>query len=364
MRVLAINPGATSMRVAVYDRNGEVWTERIQLDENWIRANPRTNDQFSVRQDALNDLLVRRGENLSGLDAVVGRGGNLSGIRSGGYLVTPEMLRRLREEAAIDHASNLGAPLAYGIAQPLGIPAYIYDSVSADELTDVARITGISEIRRRGRGHNLSHRAAAHEAAKRLGQDYYKENYIIAHLGSGISIALHSGGRIIDVCPDDEGTFSPERAGFIPPYRLLELVEKHGYNREEAMRALTRAGGLLSLVGSTDFLKLENDAAAGDPWSALVYEAMAYNIAKDIGKLAPAVYGHVAAVVITGSIARSEKFTEMIRSRVSFIAPVVILPGEFEMKAMAEGAIRLLEGLEPVRTIEAEDEDTNTTAEE
>ena len=360
MRVLAINPGGTSMRVAVYDEKGEIWNECIELDGGWIRAHPRVNDQYPMREAALRQLLLDRGEPLEELDAVVGRGGNLMGIRSGAYRITPEMLRRLREEALIDHASNLGAPLAYSIAQPLGIPSFIYDSVAADELIGVARITGLREIRRRGRGHNLSHRAAAHEAARQLGVDYYRSNFIIAHLGSGISLAVHSNGRIIDVCPDDEGTFSPERAGLIPPYRMLDVVFAHHYTKEQAMQVLTRSGGLVSLTGSTDFRELEKAAEGGDDWSRLVYEAMAYNIAKDIGKLSAVVSGQVAAIVITGSIARSRTFTDRIASRVSFIAPVCVFPGEFEMKAMAEGALRVLQGLEQARTVEEDRADLET----
>ena len=352
MKVLAINPGATSMRIASYSECGEIWTEHIELDSQWIREHPRVNDQFTMRAEAISGLLKEKQEQLNDLDAVVGRGGNLAGIRSGAYRITPEMLRRLREEALIDHASNLGAPLAYNIAQPLGIPAFIYDSVAADELIDVARITGLKEIRRRGRGHNLSHRAAAHEAAKQMGVDYYTANFIVVHLGSGISLAVHSNGRIIDVCPDDEGAFSPERAGFIPPYRMLDVVLDHQYTKETAMQALTRAGGLVSLIGTTDFRQLEQAADSGDAWNRLVYEAMAYNIAKDIGKLSTVVSGEVDAIVITGTIAKSSRFTDMIQSRVSFIAPVYVFPGEFEMKAMAEGTIRVLQGKELARTVE------------
>lgn len=354
-KVLVINPGGTSMRVALYDENGEVWSEHIVLDEEKIKAMPRINDQYPMRAEAIDALLKSKNIDLSELSAVVGRGGNIANIRSGAYRVTPEMLRRLRDEARIDHASNLGAPLAYNIAEPLGIPAYIYDSVAADELLDVARITGINEIRKIGRGHNLNHRAAAQEAAKQLGVDYYQSNIIIAHLGSGISVALHSKGRIVDVCPDDEGAFSPERAGLIPPYRMLDLVFDRGISsKAEGMRTLTRAGGLLSLVGSTDFLALEKKAESGDEWCALVHDAMAYNVAKDIGKLAPVVSGDVAAIVITGSIARSKTLVEKINNRVRFIAPVVIFPGEFEMKALAEGAIRVLNGTEQARTVETD----------
>lgn len=354
MKVLAINPGGTSMRIALYSETGELWTECILLDEDFVKAHPKVNDQYEVRAKSIERLLQEKNVDLTTLDAVVGRGGNILGIKSGAYQVTPEMLRRLRDEATIDHASNLGAPLAYSIAEPLGIPAYIYDSVAADELIDVARITGLKEIRRRGRGHNLSHRAAGHETARRFGLDYYRSNLIIVHLGSGISLAVHSNGRIIDVCPDDEGTFSPERAGLIPPYRMLDVIFDNGYSKEHAMQVLTRAGGLISLVGSTDFRRLEEQANAGDPWCQLVYEAMAYNIAKDIGKLAPVVSGKVDAITITGTIAKSKQFVDMIETRVSFIAPVCVLPGEFEMRSMAEGALRVLNGTESVRTIETD----------
>lgn len=351
MKILVINPGGTSMRIAMYDGLKEVWNEHVTLDENFIKSHPVIKDQFDERYNAVLNLLNKKGEDIKSIAAIAARGGVLFGIKAGAYEVTPELLRRL-EKAEIDHASNLGAPIAYKLGNPYGIKSYIYDSVTADELNDVSRITGINEIRRFGRAHNLNMRAMAIETAQKLGKDYNQSNIIIAHLGSGFSFAVHSNGRIIDVISDDEGAFSPERAGFIPPYRLIDLIFKNNYTKNDIMKVLTRSGGLMSLVGSTDFLKLEESVASGDEWSTLVFEAMALNVAKSIGKLSVVVSGKVDAITLTGTIARSEKFTGKIKERVKFIAPVYVIAGEHEMEALAKGIYRVLTGKEKAKRIE------------
>jgi len=363
MKILVINPGGTSTRVAMYNGLTEIWNECITLDEDFLRTNTVVKDQFEERYNAIQNLLKEKGEDLRDVVAIAARGGILFGIKAGAYEVTPELLRKLLEEASIDHASNLGAPLAYRIGNPLGIKSYIYDAVTADELIELSRITGIKEIRRRGRAHNLNMRAMAIETAKIIGKDYRKANILIAHLGSGFSFAIHSNGRIIDVISDDEGSFSPERAGFIPPYRLIDMIFDNNYTRSEIMTVLTRKGGLMSLVGSTDFLKLEKKAANGDEWSSVVYEAMALNVAKSIGKLSVVVSGNVDAITLTGTVSYSKKFTDLIKKRVEFIAPIYVLVGEHEMASLARGVYRVLTGEEIARKIE-ENAELNQSKEE
>jgi butyrate kinase len=354
MKILAINPGGVTIRLAMYDDAKELWNECITLDEGFIKAHPVINDQFEGRYKAIVDLLNEKKEDLHDVAAIAARGGNILGITAGAYEVTDELLRKLREEANIDHASNIAAALAHRLGNPLGIKSYIYDAVTADELLDVSRITGLKEIRRRGRAHNLNMRAVAIEASKLLGKEYTDCNILIAHLGSGISFAVHSKGRIVDVISDDEGAFSPERAGFIPPYRLIELITEHNYTKSQIMQVLTRAGGLMSLMGSTDFLALEKSADAGDEWAKLVYDAFALNISKSIGRLAVVVCGALDSITITGSIARSKKLVEKIRERVSFIAPIHVLAGEFEMASLAGGIYRVITGKEIAKKIEDE----------
>jgi len=356
MKIFVINPGGTSTRVAMYDGVNEIWNECITHNEEFLRSHPVVKDQFEERYNAIQNLLKEKGEDLKDVAAIAARGGVIFGLKAGAYEVTPELVRKLMEEPSIDHASNLGAPLAYRIGNPLGIKSYIYDAVTADELIDISRITGIKEIRRRGRAHNLNMRAMAIETAKIIGKDYKKSNILIAHLGSGFSFAIHSNGRIIDVLSDDEGAFSPERAGFIPPYRLIDMIFDNNYTRKEIMTELTRRGGLMSLVGSTDFLKLEKEVERGDEWSSLVYEAMALNVAKSIGKLSVVVSGNVDAITLTGSVAYSKKFTDLVKERVEFIAPVYVLPGEHEMESLAKGIYRVLIGEETARKIEEDDE--------
>lgn len=264
------------------------------------------------------------------------------------------MIHVLRDRPMNHHASNLGAAIAYRIAQPLGIPAYIYDPVTVDEMIDVVRITGLKEVLQFGQGHNLNMRAAALEYCRRTGTDYRSVNLIVAHLGGGISISLQSSGRIIDMVSDEEGPFSPERAGLIPNFKLLRLVYKDPNNTYESMmRLLQRKGGLMSHFGTTDTVAVESMAKSGDKYARLVYGAMALNVAKHIAALSTVVYGKVHQIILTGGIAYSKTFTAAVAERVSYLAPVYVLPGEKGMEALAKGALRVLSGQEEAQVYDS-----------
>jgi butyrate kinase len=354
MKILVINPGGVTIRLAMFEDTKEIWNERIDLDLEFIKSHPVINEQFEERYNAIVDLLKKKKEDLHDVAAIAARGGNLLRITTGAYEVTDELLRRLREEANIDHASNIAAALAEKLGRPLGIKSYIYDAVTSDEILDISRITGIKEIRRRGRAHVLNIRAAAIETAKRLNKDFNETNILVTHLGSGISFAVLNKGKMADVISDDEGAFSPERAGFIPPYRLIELIFEHNYTKSQVMQVLTRAGGLMSLTGSTDFLVLEKAAIAGDEWANMVYDALVLNIAKSIGRLSVVVCGKLDAITVTGSIAQSKMLVEKLKNRIDFIAPIHVLAGEFEMASLANGIYRVITGREKAKKIENE----------
>lgn len=346
-KILVINPGSTSTKIALYKSTERIWQENIEHPAGELAKYDTIFAQRSMRTNAVMNALKAHGDSPKVLAAVSARGGLLPPVNAGAYLVNEEMLDVLEHRPVNHHASNLGAAIAYEIAKPLGIPAYIYDPVTVDEMIDVVRITGIPEIVRHGRGHNLNMRAAALRYCRENQMPYKDQNLIVAHLGGGITVSLHSKGRIIDLISDDEGAFSPERSGTLPLYELTEYLHANGFDTPKAAtKKLQRSSGLTAHLGTTDAKTVEDRINNGDKKAVLVYEAMALSVARCIGKLAVVVNGQVDGIVLTGGIAYSECFTGMIQKRVAFIAPVSIIPGENEMQALAEGAWRVLKGEE------------------
>lgn len=345
-KILVINPGSTSTKIAVYEKTQQLWQENIEHDVRALQAYPTVFSQIPFRLPLVCDTFLRHGDRFEELACVVSRGGLLPPLPSGAYEVNAEMLDVLEHRPMNHHASNMGAAIALEIAQPFGIKAYIYDPVTVDEMTDLVRITGLKEICRHGQGHNLNMRAAALKYCRDNALEYRAQNIIVAHLGGGITLTLHSGGRMIDMISDDEGPFSPERAGLIPDFKLAKLIAERGLDYTGTMRLLQKGGGLTSLVGTADAREVEKRIAQGDQDAALAYEAMALGVAQSIGRLAIDVCGSVDRIILTGGIAYSPKFTEMVSRRVAFIAPVTVIPGENEMQALADGAWRVMTGEE------------------
>lgn len=353
-RMFVINPGSTSTKIAVYLDDKCVWQEKVEHSPEDLKPYPTINSQLDMRYELLIKALEAHGEKLEDFDGVVARGGLVPSVSAGAYEVDELLMEILRDRPLGDHASNLGAALAYKVAQKAGgVPACIYDPVTVDEMLDIVRITGIKEIRRRGQGHNLNMRAKTLTFCKQTGMDYNHSNIITVHLGGGISVGLFSNGRIIDMTPDYEGPFSPERAGDLPSYLLLEYIESHGgYDYKRLMHLFQREGGMMSLMGTTDMIEIEKRATSGkDEWAALVYDAQALSVAKYIGKLSVVVNGQIDAIILTGGIANSKLLTGKIAERVKFIAPVHVLPGEDEMEALASGMLRVLKGEEKAKHI-------------
>ena len=363
-RVLTINPGSTSTKVAVYEDEHPIFVETIHHSAEEIAAFPHVADQYAFRRDAVLNLLDEQGgsvgdlrPSLDSLDAVVGRGGILRPIPSGAYRVNEKMLDELYHPQEREHASNLGAIIADEIAQRADIPAFIVDPVCVDEFDEIARISGLPEIERRSLSHALNLKAAARRAAKELGKRYDEVNLVVAHLGGGISVSPHRRGRMVDVnqALDGTGPFAPERAGGLPVGDVLRLAysvspyEKAHYTYEEMFKKIAGRGGLVAHLGTNDARQVEQRIEEGDQHARLIYEAMAYQIAKEIGLMATVLKGDVDAVVLTGGMARSDMLVGWIVERVEWIAPVMIYPGEDEMLAMAQGALRVLRGEEEAR---------------
>ena len=345
LEMLVINPGSTSTKVAVYAGETELFREEIHHAQEELGCNVLAG-QLDMREAAVRGALARHGYDTARLAGVVGRGGMIPGLRVGGYRVNEAMCAVIRSGRLIAHASNLGALLADAVAAPLGIPAVIYDAVSADNLLDIARITGMPEIHRQSFCHVLNSRAMGREYAKSLGKKYEELRLLVAHLGGGISISAHLGGKIIDVISDDGGPFSPERAGSLPILYVIDLCFDKGYTKEEVLCKQRGNGGLKALLGTSDCREIERRIAAGDEYAALCYRAQAYQIAKGIGNLAPALACRMDAILLTGGLAHSRLLTGMVKEYIAPLAPVVVLPGENEMRALALGLMRILLGEE------------------
>jgi butyrate kinase len=345
-KILSINPGSTSTKIAVYKNEKELFQKKVEHDAAELAHFQSMVDQFQMRRDAIMACLREENFVLGELSAVAGRGGKLPPLRQGAYHVNKAMVDFLTYTPIDDHASNLGALIAYEIAQSLNIPSFIYDAVVVDELEDIARFAGVPELTRRASCHVLNMRAVALKTADRMKKKLSNLNVVVCHLGGGITATVISGGRMIDVLTDEEGAFSPERAGRVPCRQLVDLCFSGKFDRKSATKRMRGSGGLVAYLGTNKALEVENLIAQGDRNAELIYEAMAYQTAKGIGELATVVKGNVDVIILTGALAHSKMVTGWVKERVKFIAPVKIVPGENELEALAFGALRVLRGEE------------------
>ena len=346
--ILVINPGSTSSKVALFSNEQLLFDKKIEHNSEELSVFPRIIDQYQFRLKIILNFLREKGISLSTLDAVVGRGGLLHSIPSGTYRVNEKMLEDLRRGVMGEHASNLGGLLAQGIAADLSIPAYIVDPVVVDEMKSVARISGIPEIPRISIFHALNQKAVARKAALDLGKDYEKVNFIIAHLGGGISVGVHCKGKVIDVnnALDGEGPFTPERSGGVPVGALVELCLSGKFSKDEIMKKIKGKGGLVAYLNTNDVREVIRRIKKGDKKAKLILEAMAYQAAKEIGAGATVLKGQIDAIILTGGIAFNNEFVNIVKDRVSFLSLVMVYPGEEEMLALCKGALRILKGEE------------------
>lgn len=345
-KILAINPGSTSTKFAIYEDEKELFSETIDHSNEELSKAEDIISQFNFRKDLILGRLKEKDFKLTDLAAVVGRGGMLPPVEAGGYLVNEAMKLKLTDGTLPSHASNQGALIADAIAAPLGLPAYIYDAVASDEFEDIARITGIPGVTRQSFCHVLNTKAVARKVAAERGRKYEEMNFIVAHIGGGVSITAHMKGRIVDIVSDDEGPFSPERAGRLPMAHLVGMCYSEEYSKSIFLKRLRGNGGLEAHFGTHDCRKVEAMIAAGDKQALLVYQAMAYQISKAIGEMVPVLSGDIDAIILTGGVAHSKMFAGWIVKRIKSLAPVEVLPGEREMEALALGALRILRGEE------------------
>lgn len=350
-RILVINPGSTSTKIAVFENERSIYEKTIRHEMDDLSAFNRIIDQYEFRKNSILEALDLEGINLSKLAAVVGRGGLIRPIEGGTYLVNDQMLLDLRRGYSGEHASNLGGIIANEIAGQLNIPAYIVDPVVIDEMDPIAKVSGFAEIERKSIFHALNQKAVARRVAARMGKKYEQMNLIVAHMGGGITVGVHKHGRVVDVNNGlhGDGPFSPERAGTVPAGDLVSLCFSGEYYLEEIMKKLVGQGGLVGYLGTNDAVAVENMIASGNEKAKLVYDAMAYQVAKEIGAGAAVLSGRVDAIVLTGGLAYGSEFVLRITERVNWIADCIIHPGEDELRALAEGALRVLTGEEDVK---------------
>jgi len=351
-KILVINPGSTSTKVALFSNEELLFEKKIEHSSEELSIFHKIIDQYQFREDIILDFLKEKGINLSTLDAVVGRGGLLKPIPSGTYRVNEKMLKDLRKGVSGEHASNLGGILAYGIAEKLSIPSYIVDPVVVDEMKPIARITGMPEISRISILHALNQKAIARKAALDLGKKYEKTNFIVAHLGGGISVGVHCRGKVIDVnnALNGEGPFTPERSGGVPVAQLVELCFSGKFTKDEIMEKIKGKGGLVAYLNTNDIREVIKRIKQGDKKAKLILEAMAYQVAKEIGAGTTVLKGQIDSIILTGGIAYANEFVNLVRDRISFLSLVMVYPGEEEMLALCEGALRVLKGEEVERT--------------
>lgn len=351
LRILVINPGSTSTKVAVFRGGDEIHRQTIQHPAGELAGFTRVADQFDLRLNGITAWLDALPAADRAFDAIAGRGAPLKPLEGGTYLINETMLDDVRTARYSNHASNLGAMLADHFARVHDIPAYVTDPITVDNFPEIARISGVPGIVRKCRAHVLNIKAVGWAEAAKLGRKLTEVNFVVAHMGGGISVAALAGGLIVEV--NDAllgmGPFSPERAGALPVGGLVDLCYSGKYNRDEMLAVLSSKSGLAGYLGETDLRKVEERIDKGDAPAALVYDAMCYQIAKEIGAAATALKGRIEGIILTGGMANSKRLTDALTGYVRFLAPVALVPGEHEMKALAEGAIRVLTGVETVK---------------
>lgn len=349
--ILAINPGSTSTKVSLFNEKEEEATRTIRHSTEEIGQFDGVMKQKAFRMELILSFLKEEGFAVEALRAVVGRGGLLKPIPGGTYLVEKDMLKDLEEEKYNTHASNLGAVLAYEIAELAGVEAYIVDPVVVDELNDVARISGLKGIDRRSVVHALNQKAVARKVLREKGKTYEASRVIVAHMGGGSSIAAHDQGQMIDVVNglDGEGPFTPERTGGLPLYDFAKMILEENLNLDDIKKRLAGKGGMYSYLKEIDLRHVVERIENGDEEAGLILEAMTYQVAKAIAEMAAVLKGKVDLIILTGGIAYAKLVVEQISDRVDWIAPVTVHPGEMEMEALFEGVIRVLNNEEQAK---------------
>lgn len=355
-RLLMINMGSTSTKLGVYEDETFVWQETLSHPREIIAQYLKFMDQYEYRISSILDVLKEKGEDVAKFDAFVSRGGTIQPVPGGTYKLTEKMLSDSQSGKFGDHPCNIGGQIAYDLGEKYGVPAFTVDPPVCNEMWEEATYSGLPEITRIASFQQLNHRAIARKYCLDQGVDYDKQNLIVAHMGGGVSIAVHSEGKIRDVnnALAGDGPFALERSGGLPVGSLINLCYSGKYTQEEILRRVNGRGGMVSYIGSVDGREIGQRIDDGDKKAESVTKAMAYQIAKEIGGSAAAMKGKVDAIILTAGLAYWEYLVDLLKERIGFIAPVFVYPGENEIESLALGALRVLRGEEEVMDYDAE----------
>ena len=350
-KLLIINPGSTSTKIGVYEDEKEILEETIRHSNEEIKRYDTIFDQFAFRKEVILEVLNKKNIDVKEFNAIVGRGGLLKPIEGGTYKVTDDMLNDLKNGVQGQHASNLGGALAKAIGDELNVPSFIVDPVVVDEMEEVSRYSGVKELPRRSIFHALNQKAVAKRYGKESGKGYENLNLVVVHMGGGVSVAAHKKGKVVDVnnTLDGEGPFSPERAGSVPAGDLVKMCFSGEYTKEEVYSKIVGKGGFVGYLNTNDVKGTIDKMGEGDKECTKVYEAFVYQIEKAVGAMAAALDGKVDQIILTGGIAYSDVLIPDLKSKIEWIAPVTVYPGEDELLALAQGALRVLNGEEEAK---------------
>ena len=349
--LLVINPGSTSTKMALFDSDRKVSEETVRHESAELAKFDNVADQFERRMLEIDKWIGSLNLQSGDVKAVVGRGAPLKPLEGGAYEISEQMLEDLRSRKYSNHASNLGAIIADHLAKRYNVPSLISDPITIDNFTDVARISGVPEIERKCRVHALNIKEVCRREAAKSGKRLEEVNYVAVHMGGGVSVAALQGGKVIDV--NDAllgmGPFSPDRAGALPIGGLVKLCYSGKFTEKQMIDRLSKGSGLVAYLGAADLRDVEKMIDAGDKKALLHFEAMGYQIAKEIGQAAVALCGKFDAIVLTGGMANSKRLVDVIESYAGFLGKIIVVPGEFEMEALAAAGMRVLSGIESLR---------------
>lgn len=349
--ILVINPGSTSTKIAVYKNDKPVIEKTLRHDVKELKPYKSIIDQIPFRKQIINNFLEQHNYHLKDMDVFVGRGGMMKPLAGGTYRISQEMVDDLSSMKYGAHASALGSIMAYEFATKYNKHAFTVNPVVVDEFEDISRISGLKQIERKSIFHALNQKAIAIKFAQSIGKAYEEINCIVVHLGGGISVGLHKKGRVVDVnnALGGDGPFSPERTGTIPTYPLIDICFSGDYTKEEVKKMLVGKGGIASYLDTNDARVVEDKILAGDKYATLIYEAMAYTVIKEIGSMYFVAKGDIDGIILTGGIAYSKYFVDYIKRHIDPIKAVTVYPGEDEMQALVEGALRVLSDKEKAK---------------
>lgn len=351
-KVFAINPGSTSTKIAMFEGGEVVFSKNVSHDAAKLKEFKEISDQFDYRRETIMTELEAAGQSLDGVDAFSARGGGLVNVEGGVYVVGDKLLEHARAGYSVKHPAMLGAQLAAAFAKEYGGTAYVVNPPDVDEFTDEARVTGLKGIYRESRIHALNQKEIGIRYAEKLGEKYEEMNLIICHIGGGISVTAHNQGKMVDSndIANGDGPMAPTRCGQLPVKDVIAMCYSGRFTEAEMRDKVTKTGGLVDHLGTSDAREVEKMMQDGSRYAKLVYDSMLYEIGKTAGSMAAVLKGKVDGIVLTGGISHSNYVVEYLTDMLSFIAPIEVMAGEFEMEALAAGAVRVLSGEEQAKT--------------